>query len=146
MLYFAADCGVPNMNMSITLNYIYNSTLKGSVLILICENDTISADERILHVTCQSNGSWIPDPAQFTCSSFTTVPSGTEQSLIYLSSYTSGINGTIIATSCMYNLIIVPPSHVMNYILCGYCLLHTTQRLKTTLVLIKQFLAVCLGC
>ena len=79
MLFFAADCGVPNMNTSIMLNYIYNSTLKGSVLILICENDTISADERILHVTCQSNGSWIPDPAQFTCSSFTTVPSGTER-------------------------------------------------------------------
>ena len=64
------------MNSNVKLNY--NSTLEGSVLTLTCpENDTI-ADEEVLRVTCHSSGSWIPDPAQFACSSFTTVPSGEE--------------------------------------------------------------------
>ena len=57
----------------------YSSTLDldGSVLTLTCENNTSrSIDEQILHLTCHSNGSWIPDPAQFTCSSFTTMPTG----------------------------------------------------------------------
>ena len=36
------------------------------VLTLTCENDT---SEQILHVTCHRNGSWIPDPTQFTCAS-----------------------------------------------------------------------------
>ena len=54
------------------------STLEGSILILTCEND-ISTDELTLSVTCHSNGSWIPNPAQFTCSPIsTTVPPGTE--------------------------------------------------------------------
>ena len=75
----AADCGVPLVNRNVKLNY--NSTLDGSVLILICENeisnmDTI--DEQILNVSCYSNGNWVPDPAEFTCSSFiTTVSPGT---------------------------------------------------------------------
>jgi hypothetical protein len=60
---------------NVTLNY--SSTLEGSVLTLTCENDT-STDEQTLSVTCDSSGNWIPDPAQFTCSEFTTVPSGTE--------------------------------------------------------------------
>ena len=38
----------------------------------------LHANEQILHVTCHSIGSWIPDPAQFTCSSYVTVPSGAE--------------------------------------------------------------------
>ena len=44
---------------------------------MTCENDT-STDELTLSVTCHSNGSWIPDPADFTCSelSFTTIPPG----------------------------------------------------------------------
>ena len=77
VLIHTADCGVPVSNA--TLNY--SSTLEGSVLILTCENDT-STDEQALNVTCHSNGSWIPDPANFTCSSLkfyfnnTTAPSG----------------------------------------------------------------------
>ena len=52
----------------------YNTTLEGSVLTLICENDTSrSTDEEILTVICHSSGIWIPDPAQFTCSSSTGV-------------------------------------------------------------------------
>jgi hypothetical protein len=71
----AADCGVPQLDRNVTLNYI--STLEGSVVILTCENNT-ATDEQILYVTCQRSGNWIPDPTQFTCSEFTTVPSGTE--------------------------------------------------------------------
>ena len=66
-----ADCGVPALvDSNITLSY--SSTLDGSILILTCEN------EWILIVTCHSSGSWISNPAQFTCSPFTTVPSGEE--------------------------------------------------------------------
>ena len=76
--FHAADCGVPLVNRNVKLNY--NSTLDDSVLTLTCENDT-STDEQILLVMCHSNGGWIPDPAQFTCASFTTVPPGTESKL-----------------------------------------------------------------
>ena len=69
---YAADCGVPVSNAKLN----YSSTLEGSVLILTCENDTFT-DKQTLSVTCHSNGSWIPDPADFTCSSFITAPSGT---------------------------------------------------------------------
>ena len=63
----------------------------GGVLTLTCpENDTI-ADEQVLNVTCNSNGKWIPDPAQFTCSSFTSVPPGTDSKiLIHSSPHSSG--------------------------------------------------------
>jgi hypothetical protein len=65
------------VNRNVTL--FYNSTLEGSrsVLILTCKK-LRSTDEQILSVLCHSSGNWIPDPAQFTCSEFTTVPSGTE--------------------------------------------------------------------
>ena len=39
-------------------------------------NDTII--DEVLNATCHSSGKWIPDPAQFTCLSFTTVPPGAE--------------------------------------------------------------------
>ena len=61
------DCGVPLVNRNVKLNY--NSTLDGSVLIVTCENKISSIDEQILNVTCHNNGNWIPDPAEFTCSS-----------------------------------------------------------------------------
>ena len=57
----------------------YNSTLDGSVLILTCENEIPiinTTDEQILIVTCHNNGNWIPSPAEFTCSSFTTILPG----------------------------------------------------------------------
>ena len=68
-----ADCGVPLVDKNVKLNY--SSTLEGSVLILSCENETSYmniTDEQVLKVICHSNGHWIPDPAQFTCSSSTT--------------------------------------------------------------------------
>ena len=60
------------MDINVTLNY--NSTLEDSksILVLTCENDT-SNNEQIVTVICDSNGNWIPDPTQFTCSSSTTV-------------------------------------------------------------------------
>ena len=69
------------MNSNVMLNY--SSTLEGTVLTLTCENDT-STDEQALIVTCHSSGSWIPDPAQFTCSSsnFEKALPGTSNSLI----------------------------------------------------------------
>ena len=55
------------MNRNIKLDYI--STLEGFVLILTCDN------AEILNVTCHSNESWIPDPADFieSCSLFTVI-------------------------------------------------------------------------
>ena len=61
------------VNRHVKLNY--TSTLDGSVLILTCENEMLNmntTDEQTLSVTCHSDGNWIPDPADFTCSSFTT--------------------------------------------------------------------------
>ena len=48
----------------------YSSTLEGSVLTLTCENEmsntnTTESDVEILSVICASNGSWIPNPADF---------------------------------------------------------------------------------
>ena len=65
------------MNRNVKLNY--SSTLDGSVLILTCENEMSNVnttDEQILSVTCHSNASWIPNPAEFTCLSFTTILPG----------------------------------------------------------------------
>ena len=76
------------MNGNVNLNY--SSTLEGSILILTCENEISNmhmntTDEQVLHATCHSNGNWIPDPAEFTCLSFTTVPpaAGTIFQIIY---------------------------------------------------------------
>ena len=82
-----ADCGVPLVDRNVMLNY--SSTLEGSVLILICENEPISnmniTDEQTLSVTCHSNGNWIPNPAQFTCSSFTTQTTVSHLQIIIIS-------------------------------------------------------------
>ena len=64
------------MDRNIKLNY--SSTLEGSVLTMTCEIEMSlnSTTETTLSVTCHSNGSWIPNPAEFTCSSFITVLPG----------------------------------------------------------------------
>ena len=77
--YHAVDCGVPLTDRNVKLNY--SSTLNGSVLILTCENEMSNintTDEQIINVTCHSNGNWIPDPAEFTCSLFTSALPGIE--------------------------------------------------------------------
>ena len=71
--------GVIRVNSNVMLNY--SSTLEGAVLTLTCENDT-STDEQALNVTCHCSGSWIPDPAQFTCSS--SILKGTTRYLKFL--------------------------------------------------------------
>ena len=74
--YNAADCRVPQLDRNVIFNY--SSTLEGSILTLTCENDTPTDGEILrLSMTCHSSGNWIPDPAQFICSPFTTVPPGT---------------------------------------------------------------------
>ena len=79
------------MDRGIKLNY--SSTLEGSVLTLICENEilnfTMNATEEILNVTCHSNRSWIPNPADFiqSCSLFSTTLSpttGTDNNICWL--------------------------------------------------------------
>ena len=58
------------MDRNAMLNY--SSTLEGSILLLTCENkfqmSLNSTNETTLSVTCHSNRSWIPNPAEFTCS------------------------------------------------------------------------------
>ena len=67
----AADCGVPTMDRNVMFNNSI-STLEGSILTLTCENEKFlnSTNETTLMitVTCHSNRSWIPNPAEFTCS------------------------------------------------------------------------------
>ena len=79
--YHTADCGLPLMDGNIKLDY--SSTLEDSVLTLTCENEmsnmnTTESDAKILNVTCDSNGRWIPDPTDFipSCSPFTDQPPG----------------------------------------------------------------------
>ena len=82
--------GVPLVDRNVILNY--SSTLEGSILTLTCtcKHDTYTDGEILrLSVTCHGSGNWIPDPAQFTCSLSTTVPSGTEI-LIHSSPHSSG--------------------------------------------------------
>ena len=91
------------MDENVKLNF--SSTLEGSVLMLTCENEmsNINTTDEILHVTCHSNRSWIPDPAQFTCTPFTTVPSATGTiHIIIVFSYTE-TNKTLI-TRYVYTL------------------------------------------
>ena len=79
----AADCGVPALvDRNVMLNY--SSTLEGAVLTLTCQNKNLRScinnanDEQILTVTCHSNKSWIPDPADFieSCWSVTSLHPG----------------------------------------------------------------------
>ena len=73
------------MDSNVELNF--TSTLDGPVLILSCENEMSNintTDEQILSVICHSNGSWVPDPAEFIESSFTTASPGTKQNFLIL--------------------------------------------------------------
>ena len=68
------------------INLNFSSTLEGSVLTLTCENEMSlnSTTETTLSVTCDSNGSWIPNPADFiqSCLSFSTTVSPTTGILV----------------------------------------------------------------
>ena len=82
--YHAADCGLPPADCHLADRNIKldcSSTLEGSVLTLTCENEMSlnSTNKTTLNVTCDSNGSWIPNPADFiqSCSPFSTTVSPT---------------------------------------------------------------------
>ena len=79
ILYHTADCGVPIVNRNLKLNLI--STLEASLLTLTCKNEMSLnfTNKTTLSVTCHSNGSWIPNPADFiqSCSPFSTTVSPT---------------------------------------------------------------------
>ena len=45
------DCGLPIIG-----NVAYNSTLEGSTLLFLCE------DNRTMSAMCDKSGKWIPDP------------------------------------------------------------------------------------
>ena len=74
-----ADCGLPLVDRNVMLDY--SSTLESSILTLTCENEMSlnSTTETTLSVTCHSNGSWIPNPADFiqSCLLFSTTVSPT---------------------------------------------------------------------
>ena len=76
VIIHAADCGLPLVDRNVKLSY--SSTLEGSVLTLICIcGNEKYLNETTLSVTCDSNGSWIPNPADFiqSCSPFSTTAS-----------------------------------------------------------------------
>ena len=56
-----------HLHVDRNLKLDYSSTLEGSLLTLTCENEISlnSTTEMTLNVTCHSNGSWIPNPADF---------------------------------------------------------------------------------
>ena len=121
----AADCGVPLVNRNLKLNF--SSTLEGSLLTLTCENEMSldSTNETTLSVTCHSNGSWIPNPAQFirSCSPIsTTVPSGTEI-LINSSPHSSGSYSKYLSHYLLSGTIVkgLLYMHVL-FIIVRYCL------------------------
>ena len=79
IIIHTANCGVPLVNRNVKLNF--SSTLEGFILLLTCENQMSlnSTTEVTLNMTCDSNGSWIPDPVDFiqSCLLFSTTVSPT---------------------------------------------------------------------
>ena len=58
------DCGIPSVTGDANINY--SSTLEGSQLVysIKCEDKNVP-----LVVVCQKNATWLPDPAEYVCSS-----------------------------------------------------------------------------
>ena len=61
----AVDCGRPSVNMNV--NSTCNSTSFNSRLILTCPEGLLPSGDPIAQ--CYSDGSWAPDPSEFTCKS-----------------------------------------------------------------------------
>ena len=59
----AIDCGRPSVNMNV--NAMYNSTSFNARLILTCAEGLLPFGVPLAQ--CLSNGSWSPDPTEFTC-------------------------------------------------------------------------------
>lgn len=58
------DCGIPSVTGDANINY--SSTLEGSQLVysIKCEDKNISSI-----AVCQKHAIWLPDPAEYVCSS-----------------------------------------------------------------------------
>lgn len=63
ILKIAIDCGSPSVNVDV--NATYNSTLFNARLTLTCADGFLPSE--VPTAQCHSSGSWIPDPADFTC-------------------------------------------------------------------------------
>ena len=61
------DCGRPTVSVNVSVTYTF--TLFNARLTLMCGDGLVPAGVSIAQ--CVSNGSWIPDPADFTCNSAT---------------------------------------------------------------------------
>ena len=62
-MFIAIDCGRPPVNMNI--NATYNSTSFNARLTLTCTEGLLPSG--VPSAQCLSNGSWTPNPADFTC-------------------------------------------------------------------------------
>ena len=81
MYYLSAiDCERPPINMNV--NATYNSTLFNARLTLTCAEGLLPSG--VPSAQCFSNGSWSPDPTEFTCKNTSETQQGAfiESSLI----------------------------------------------------------------
>ena len=62
-MLLAIDCGRPSVNMNV--NATYNSSLFNARLTLSCADGFLPSG--VPAAQCHSNGSWTPDPTDFTC-------------------------------------------------------------------------------
>ena len=63
-LYCAADCGVPEVNANVNLDF--NSTTEGSQVVVIQCSEGLKPTAPLTGM-CQDNGVRFPNPAQHTC-------------------------------------------------------------------------------
>ena len=61
--FIAIDCGRPSVNMNVKVTY--NSTSFNARLTLTCAEGLLPSG--VPSAQCLSNGSWAPDPTEFTC-------------------------------------------------------------------------------
>ena len=80
LLYIATECGRPSVNTNV--NTMYNSTSFNARLSLTCAEGLLPSG--VPSAQCLSNGSWAPDPTEFTCKNTSEPQQGTsiESSLI----------------------------------------------------------------
>lgn len=72
IIIIAIDCGRPSINFNV--NAIYDTTLLDSRMLLTCADGLLPSGIPIAQ--CYSNGSWIPNPANFTCKSISNPEQG----------------------------------------------------------------------
>ena len=65
LVFIAIDCGRPSVSMNV--NVTYDSTSFNARLTLTCAEGLLPFG--VSSAQCFSNGSWAPDPTEFTCKS-----------------------------------------------------------------------------